>query len=250
MKSHKNKLKKILKSLFPVSYIVPILLGAYLLHIKTNLLLLSLIFLIPGIYALSFAIVYKEIEYRGGTYRDSKAIIMSVTSFWLFFLLGLPALLIFFGFSNYYKSWWTLILTALIAFGPFIIVSLIDKKDKKTISQMNYWIQTPDFNVTKGENALTLKEAQDLISNYQWEKELFRKKRLEQIKKETCPPTIGLDYQGQIFSISSQVKNIFDLHIDTGKDRRDFKGLKPNELFELMEYYYNKEYEKIFKYIR
>src|SRR3989338_7203666 len=139
MTSQKNRLKKILKSLFFVSYIIPILLGAISMYAKPNLLFISLVLLIPGIYALTFAIIYKEIEYRGGTYMGGKAIIMSITNFWLFTLIGLPGLMIIFGYPNYFKSWWTLIVTAIIAFAPLIIVSLMEKKDKKPISKMNYW---------------------------------------------------------------------------------------------------------------
>ena len=251
MKKKKYPLKSILKSCASLTYVIPLILFFSFFYIKPHPIWFAIVSLIPGVYALSFALIYGEMQGAGrgsGTYRGYKAVIISFQHFWFFMLFGFWVPLMYFGYVSDIKNWWTILATAGVYTIPLVIIYFIEKKDKKPILRMNYWIQTPDLNVVEGEQALSLKEAQDFIVNYQWEKELFKKKRLEQSKKETCPPTMGFDYQGQIFTISSSGKNSFDLHIDNGNDRRDIKKLNKNELFKLVENYYNKEYDKIFGY--
>lgn len=251
MKKRKHALKSILKSCAPLTYVIPLILFFVFVNIQTHPIWFAIVTLIPGVYALSFALIYGEMEGAGrvsGTYKGHKAVIISFQHFWFFMLFGLWVPLMYFGYATDIKNWWSISATAGVYIIPLIIIHFTEKKDKKPISKINYWIQTPDLNVKDGEQALTLKEAQNFLINYNWEKEIFNKKMLEQRKRETCPPTIGLDYQGQIFTISSTSKNIFNLHIDTGDDRRDINGLKSSELFKLIEHYYNKEYGKIFGY--
>ena len=246
-----NRLKNILKSCAPLTYVIPLILFYYFFHIQLHPIWFAIVSLIPGVYALSFALFYGEMQsaLRGGsTYRGYKAIIISIQHFWFFMLFGLWVPLNYFGYIVNIKNWYSIIGMFAVLLIPYAIFHIMDRIDKKPISRMNYWIQTPDLNVNDGEQALTLKEAQNFIINYNWRKELFNKKMLEKRKKETCPPTIGLDYQGQIFTISSTGNNIFDLHIDTGNDRRDIKRLNKTELFKLIGYYYNKEYDKILGY--
>lgn len=253
MKQKKDSIKKKLKSISFLTYVIPLILFFIFFKIQVSPIWFAIVSLLPGVYALLFALIYGEIDgaLRGsGTYRGYKAVIISIQHFWFFMLFGLWVPLMYFWQINGIKNWWSLSATAGVIIIPLVIIYFAEKKDKKPISEINYWIQTPDLNVNEGEQALTLKEAQNFIIDYNWEKELFNKKMLEQRKKETCPPTIGLDYEGQIFTISSTSKNIFYLHIDTGNDRRDIKGLKSSELFKLMEYYYNKDYDKIFKYMK
>lgn len=247
----KNKLKSILKFCAPLTYVLTLILFFYFFRIQLNPIWFAIVSLIPGIYALLFAFIYGEMQgaLRGsGTYRGYKAVIISFQHFWFFMMFGLWVIPVYLKFPSHFEYWWAILGTAGLWIIPSVIIYFLEKKDKKPISRMNYWIQTPDLNVKDGEQALTLKEAQNFIINYKWEKEIFNKKMLEKRKKETCPPTIGLDYQGQIFTISSTGNNIFDLHIDTGNDRRDIKRLNKTELLKLVGYYYNKESGKIFDY--
>ena len=247
-----NRVKNILKSCAPLTYVIPLILFYYFFHIQLHPIWIVIVSLIPGVYSLSFAIFYGEMESAlrgGGTYRDYKAVIISFQHFWFFMMFGLWVIPVYLKFPRHFEYWWSILATAGAWIIPLVIIHLLEMKNKNPILRMVYWIQTPDLNVEAGEQALTLKEAQNFISNYNWKKELFNKKMLEKRKKETCPPTIGLDYQGQIFTISSTGNNIFDLHIDTGNDRRDIKKLNTSELFKLIDYYYNKKYDKIFDYL-
>ena len=251
MKKKKDSLKKILKSCAFLTYIIPLILFSIFFYNNSHLIWYAIISLLPGIYALSFALIYGEMEsaLRGsGSYRGYKAVIISFEHFWFFMLFGLWVPLMYFWHINGIESWWSLSATAGVMIIPRVIIFLAEKKDKKPVSEMNYWIQTSDLKVKDREQALTLKEAQNFIINYNWKKEIFNKKILEKRKKETCPPTIGLDYQGQIFTISSTGNDIFELHIDTGNDRRDIKRLSRQDTLKLIEHYYNKDYDKILGY--
>ena len=167
-----SKIKNIIKSCVPLTYIIPLILFFVLFKIQSHPVWFAIISLIPGVYALLFAIFYGEMESAGrgsGTYRGYQAVIISFQHFWFFMLFGLWVPLMYLGYVPNIKNWWSIIGMIGVYLVPSLIIYFVEKKDKKPISKINYWIQTPDLNVKDGE-ALTLKETQNFIINYNWKK--------------------------------------------------------------------------------
>ena len=70
-----NRLKKILRSSAPLSYVIPLILLFIFVLIQPHSIWFAIVSLIPGVYALSFALIYGEMqsaERVSGTYRGLK----------------------------------------------------------------------------------------------------------------------------------------------------------------------------------
>jgi hypothetical protein len=245
-----KKIKKILTFFLSFNFVIFIFLGVYFLKIKTDPLSIAIFLLGPGIYAIAYLIIYKELNWKGSTYRGMKAVIMCIPYFSLFLFLGLPIMLSYFGVPKIYDfmtSGWILLWLLIIGISPFILISLVDKIDKKPVNKTDYWIQSTDYNVTDGD-ALSLKEAQEFVKNFSWQKEIFSYNSLDKSKKKPCPPGIGFNSDGKVLRITSIDKGIFDVYLDTGNENRTAKGLALTQVNKFLEFYYKKDYESIFRY--
>ncbi|MBI2653818.1 hypothetical protein HYX02_03330 [Candidatus Woesearchaeota archaeon] len=256
-RKQKKEFQKKLNKIGWLIVIVPLLFVWYSIRQGKPPLLIGLLLMSPGVYFLIYSLYFKELQV--GNYRGFNAIIMGFSYFLLFSTFGIPFILIHFGIYLRYSDWYFPIALVIALFLPRIIISISDWINKDSNYVVEYWTQFHNFDVKDGDE-VNYDDAMKLIDNFEWDRELPKKRQREKDGKEGCPPGIGFTYKNNLFDVMGVDKDIFQIYVELSEPRQLFgfipfpktrkiesKDIDRKNVDLLLKYFFEKRYADIIK---
>jgi len=227
----KNKSKISRKIWLTLNFAIFFLLWFLLIRGKSDSIYYSLFGILLAFSILGYSIYFKEFANA----RGILAIFRGVIYFFIIILVFNPSLIFGLIFKipyNFTEDQLKLVFFSILA---ILVILLRIDFERKIDGYARYWKQSSDFSVVEG-NLINYNQAKRIVKEYNWDKEISLKRKLESEKKESCNPGIGFTRSNEVFHIYSTKNGVFNVYINGIKKIKnlELKNLGEAEIYRLI----------------